>query len=128
MNILYMHLDSKKILALLMVLAIALLPLRFGHAAEDDAVAADPSYMSHMDRGDCGDGGQEGWSHDCCEHSTWGISVGDCCGDPCSGVQFFMASAFELNFPTSRIFRTALLRFLPEPLVSVEFRPPIAVS
>lgn len=122
-----MHLNSKKVLALLVALAIALLPFRFGHAAEGDAVAADPAYMSHMDMGDCGDSGKRSMSHGCCEQSTWG-GIGDCCGDQCSGVQFFMASAFELNFPTSRILRPALSRLLPEPLVSVEFRPPIAVS
>ena len=123
-----MHLNSKKVLSLLAALAIALLPFRFGHAAEGDAVAADPAYMSHMDMSDCGDSGKKSMSHGCCEQSAWGISIGDCCGDQCSGVQFFMASAFELNFPTSRIFRPALSRLLPEPLVSVEFRPPIAVS
>lgn len=123
-----MYLDSNKILALLVALAIALLPFRFGHAAEGDAVAADPAYMSHMDMSDCGDNGKKSMSDGCCEQSTWGISIDDCCGDQCSGVQFFMASTFELNFPTSRIFRPALSRLLPEPLVSVEFRPPIAVS
>jgi len=121
-------LNSKKIMALLVAMAIALWPFRFGHVAEGDAVAADPAYMSHMDMSDCGDSGRKSMSHGCCEQSTWGISIDYCCGDQCTGVQFFMASAFELNLSTSRIFQSALSRLLPETLVSVEFRPPIAVS
>ena len=123
-----MQLNSRKSLALLVALVIALLPFRFGHAMDGGKASLSHSLSSHSDVSDCGHIGQTDLSHDCGEHSPDENSFDDCCGDHCPGTQFFVASGFDLQFSASQPFHLILLQRLPESLAVAEYRPPITIS
>jgi hypothetical protein len=121
-----MHGNPKNILVLMIVLAIALLPFRFGHAAGVDGdMASGESLSSHLDTHGCDHVGSTHTSHSCDDYSAEGSSLDDCCGDHCSSAQIFLPSAFNLHFTPSHGFDLAWSLWLPEPLASAEHRPPI---
>lgn len=123
-----MQLNSRKLLALLIVMVIALLPFQFGHAMDGGKASSSHSLSSHSDVSDCSHTGHIDLSHDCGEHSPDETSIDDCCGDHCPGTQFFVASVFNLQFSASQPFHLFLLQRLPESLAVAEYRPPITIS
>ena len=124
-----MQLDSRKLLALLIVLVIALLPFRFGHAMNGDEASLGHLLSGHPDMSDCGHSGQTDHSHDCGQHSPDQSSFDDCCGDHCSSTYFFfMASVFHLPFSTFQSLHPVFFQRLPESLAVAEYRPPITIS
>jgi len=113
----------------MIVLAIALLPFRFGHAAGVDGdLASGESLSSHLGMHDCDHAGSTNTFHGCGSHSADGSSSDDCCGDQCSSAQIFLPSAFNLHFTPSHSFDLVLSHRLPEPIASAEHRPPIKLS
>jgi hypothetical protein len=124
-----MQLNSRKTLSLLIVLAIALLPFRFGHASEGGGKESHGhSLWSHVGMGDCNHDESTMSFHDCDGSSPNGHALDDCCEDHCSGAQSFVLSTFELNFSASQSFGPLSSPWLPEPLSVAEFRPPITIS
>ena len=119
----------KNILVLLIVLAVALLPFRFGYAAGvDAAVASGEPLSSHLGMHDCDHAGSTYTPHGCGSNSPDGSSSDDCCGDQCSSAQILLSGAFNLRFTSSHSFDLLWLHRLPEPLASAEHRPPIKLS
>jgi len=124
-----MHNNSKKFMVLLIALAIALLPIRFGHAVGVDAhIAAGVPNSSHHDMHDCNLDENRHASDSCDGYSPDGSLVDDCCGDQCSGAQLILTSVFNLHFTPSHSYDMAWSQWLPEPIISAEFRPPINLS
>lgn len=124
-----MHGNSKNIVVLLIVLAIALLPIRFGHAVGDDAHAvAGELVSSHPGMHGCDLDKNTHASNSCDDYSPDGSFVDDCCGDQCSSAQILLSSAYNQHFTPSHRFDLAWSQWLPEPIVSAEFRPPIHLS
>jgi hypothetical protein len=123
-----MQLDSRRSLALLIILLIALLPFRFGHAMNADESSLVHSFSGHPDMSDCGHSGQTEHSHDCGQHSPDETSFDDCCGDHCSSTHVFVASVFHLPFSTFQSLHPVFFQRLPESLAVAEYRPPITNS
>ena len=121
--------NSNNLLVLLIVLAIALLPIRFGHAVGADGHAgAGEAISSHLDRHDCNlDENMHADSH-CGDYSSDGSLVDDCCGDQCSSAQTLLPSAFNLHFAPSNSYDLVWSQWLPETIVTTEYRPPIKLS
>lgn len=119
---------SKNILVLLIVLAIALLPIRFGHAVglDDHAMSGEPN-SNHLDMHGC-DLDENAHVSSGCDDSSSDVSVDDCCGDQCSTAQTLLPSAFNLHFTPSHRYDLAGSQWLPEPIVSSDYRPPIKLS
>jgi len=124
-----MHENSKNSLVFLIVLAIALLPFRWGHEAGIDAhtVAGE----SNLDHSVTHAGDSDTNTHNtnsCDEVSPDHASVDDCCGDQCSTAQILLPSACNLHFSPSHSYDLVWSQWLPEAIVSAELRPPIKLS
>ena len=121
--------NSKNIIVLLIVLAIALLPMRFGHAVSMDSHAkAGEHSSSHLGMHGCDLDENTHASSGCDDLSSDGTLADDCCGDQCSTAQTLLPSAFKLHFPPSHRYDLALSQWLPEPIVFADYRPPIELS
>jgi len=125
-----MQSDSRKFLALLIVLVIALLPFRLGHAMNGDEASSGHSHSlsGHPDMSDCGHGGQINHSHDCGQHSPGETFLDDCCSDQCSSTYLLVASVLDLPISTIQSLHPVFFQRLPESLAVAEFRPPISIS
>ena len=123
-----MQLNSRKLVALLIVLAIALLPFRFGHAVDGGKASVSHSHSGHSAMSDCDHSGPTDLSHDHGEHSPDETSADDCCGEHCSSSHFFVASIFVLHFSASQSFHPVFLQRFPEFMIVAEYRPPITIS
>lgn len=122
-----MHLNPRKILTLLLVCAVALLPLRLGHAVPPGDEEAGPS-ISHHGSQDCHSSASLQSSHHCAEHATDGMSVSECCGDQCAGAQGLVAGAFEFQFTAEHNYSAFCLQPSPVTIAFYRFRPPIPLS
>jgi len=122
-----MHLESKKLLALVIAVVIALLPFRFAHAASGGNLALDQSNAAHGGPV-CDRGADMHSSHQGTGHAHDGASIDDCCGDQCAGAQVLVPSSLDLHFSPSRDFNHPWIERLPEVLAFIKFRPPIFFS
>ena len=121
--------NSNNILVLLIVLAIALLPIRFGHAVGVDGYAATgEANSSHLDMHNCDLVGNTHTTSGCDDNSSDGSLVDDCCGDQCSTAQTLLPSTFNLHFAPSNSYDLVWSQWLPETIVATEYRPPIKLS
>ncbi|MCP5409120.1 MAG: hypothetical protein H6963_07495 [Chromatiaceae bacterium] len=120
---------KKNTLIMLIVLAIALLPIRFGHAVGvDDRAVAVKDILSHLDMHGCNPDESTHAPNDRDNYSTSGSFTDDCCGDQCSTAQTLLPNAFNLNFSSSCGYDLTWSEWLPEHIVTVEYRPPIILS
>ena len=122
-----MQLDSRKLLALLIILTIALLPFRFGHTMDDDKASFANSFSNHSHVSEGGHSNQTDLSNDCGDHSPDETSSDDCCSDHCSSTYFFVGSVFDLLFSAFQTFHPVFSQRFPESLVVAKFRPPITI-
>ena len=122
-----MRLNSRKLFTSLLVCAVALLPLRLGHAVPPGDPEAGPS-ISHHDSHDCHSSGSPQSSHHCAEHGSDGVSISDCCGDQCVGAQGLVTGAFEFQFPGEHNLSALWLQPSPVAIAFHWFRPPISIS
>ena len=121
--------NSNNILVLLIVLAIALLPIRFGHTVGvDDHAAAGEAISSHLDMHNCDLDENVHTTSGCDDHSSDGSLVDDCCGDQCSSAQTLLSGAFNLHFAPSNSYDLVWSQWLPETIVAIDYRPPIKLS
>lgn len=124
-----MHKNSKNIVVLLIVFAIALLPVRFGHGAGVDAHSGDgETISSHIYMLGCVINDDTHASGSCADHSPNGSFTDDCCGDQCSTAQTLMPSMFTLHFTPSHSYDLTWSQWLPESIISADYRPPIKLS
>lgn len=116
-------------LIILIVLAVALLPFRFGHmvGVADRAVAVKET-LSHPDLHGCDLDERAHTPNDCDDYSKDGSFTDDCCGDQCSTAQTLLPSVLNLNFSCSCSYDLTWSQWLPDPIVTVEYRPPIISS
>lgn len=123
-----MDLKSNKSLAILVAVAIVLLPFRFGHAmAENDSAGVNQSIMVHVGQ-ICDHGASSHYSHQYAEHAPDATSFDECCGDQCAGAQGLVSSSLDFKFPVTQQFNPLWLKPMPEILVFVKYRPPIFLS
>lgn len=119
----------KNTLVILIVLAIALLPVRFGHAAGvDDHVVTSEDMVNHLDMHGCNLDDNAHAASDCGNYATDGSFADNCCDDQCSTHQTLLSSAFNLHFASSHSYDQTWSQWLPESIVVVEYRPPITLS
>ena len=124
-----MYKNFSKIMVLMIALAIALLPLRFGHAAEVDVRATGGELNSshlHTHGHDPDENRHTPDSHN--EYSPVESVVDDCCGDQCSGAQILITSAFNFYSTFLPRYDLAWSQHLPDPIASAKYRPPIRLS
>lgn len=116
-------------MVLLIAFAIALLPLRFGHAVGVDAhtSAEEPnSSQLHKHGHDLDEPKHASGSYN--DYLPGESFVDDCCGDQCSGAQILVTSAFNLHITPSHSYDLAWSQWLPEQIASAKYRPPIKFS
>ena len=118
---------SRKIFALMIILSIALLPVRFAYAAGNGGVASgqQSTAVAASDICDHCDG-KSSLGH-CAGHMQNETEAAECCSDHCSGAQVFLASHFDFEFFSAKDFIPACLHPAPEPVASVQHRPPILI-
>lgn len=123
--------DPKIVLLFVIVLAVAMLPIHAeqalgahsaaqsikNHSHDSDATGCDHSGNTNtLDADACGgDAHAEG-------------AVDDCCGDHCTSTQILLPTLFNFQQSPKHYYHPAWSQWLPDPIVSAEFRPPITRS
>ena len=121
--------NSNNLLVFLIVLAIALLPIRFGHAVSMDSHAKSGEHSSsHLGMHGCDLDENTHTASGCDDYSSDRSLSDDCCGDQCSTAQILLPSTFNLHFAPSNSYDLVWSQWLPETIVAIDYRPPIKLS
>ncbi|MCB1862463.1 MAG: hypothetical protein KDI47_12160 [Gammaproteobacteria bacterium] len=120
---------ADKLLAVVIVLALLALPMRFVQAAVMHGSGSFTEIVAQdSGMGGCAHAGASHQTLSCDRHSSSGDALENCCGENCTGAQMALNQHFDSLFVPATVFDRFYAQQSPDFVSSAKYRPPIAIS